>query len=982
MALRKLRITFCIVLLLAMSVFISSAEGDKLSLNMKDSFSLGEYVTGEVTILDSNSPTDKIVACKIVSEDGSRLLNVEEFKFQSNRHSFSLGYPLQTLPGKYIIELYFEGQSIKKTIEIVNGSKISLAIDMSDRFVLGDKIQGTIKLEGLDENTVKVVTYKIMDEFKSKIVNIGEFKFSGNLYNFSVEYPNSTIVGSYQMTAGINGVKSKHDFNIEEKIIKVVKFEDLADIKVTQGMDPQLPKMVTAYFDDGSTVLESVTWDKVDTSVVGTQVVNGKVFGDKIVTVNVKVIEPTIVKVEKFDDIAMVQGTEALLPLNVIVSYNNGTMKSYPITWDKFDASKSGFYKVIGTALNDIKTEVNITVVDAKIIGHEKLNDISIYRGSDINLPEFIKVKLDNGKPKLMPVKWENKPNSLVEGDYTVSGVVADTYKVAINIHIMAKEKNESSSGNQGNPGGSSTGNTNNSGSVVIKDEKLPESSSKSESAKLAIKAKESIALESFKDGSATAKNVIDKIKSDLSNTTSLNNMGEVAKESTDLVMKLVSKKDATYEESKEIIKDVIGMNAEIVSKDGSIKKDMAKIKKDIISLVDKAINLSGKIEASERVVADNGKVNVKLDKNQILAAVNNSVKSAEELKKSVSMISTDLTKKVKPTVVLDLGSSSESEQLEVIIGKELELHDKQVDLVIKSDDLQMKIPKELISKDKNIEFNIKRGDDDLKSAVSKSSGNNKSTDVVLDINLKSEDVNGIRPTIEIDVAELGDSGYDLDKLGIYIFDETTNSFEFVKSELIDGKLVFVPPHFSIYTVMQSEVEFKDMSNHWAKDTVEVLASKKIISGNPNGEFAPNSDITRAEFISILVNTLGLDGDAKSNFADVDSSAWYYKNVGLANKYGITNGDGVGNFNPNSKISRQDMAVMISRAFKIAHSEDLVGDTVKFTDKNDIASYAMSAVEGAKYHGIISGYEDGTFGPERKATRAEAAKMILNFIKY
>lgn len=761
----KLRVIITVILLLAMTTFMSSAEGGKLNVNMADSFSLGEYIVGEVAVNDSNSPTDKIVTCKIVSLDGSKLLNVEEIKLTSNSQSFRLGYPSQTVAGRYYIEFYYGGESLKKEFNLTAADTRSLKISMSNNFKVGDKLKGNIILDGFDKTDIKVVTYKIMDEAKSKILNIGEFKFDGNSYGFEVGYPSSTVPGNYEMTAGLNGFTDTHKFELKEK-----------------------------------------------------------------------------------------------------TSNNNG-------------GSSSG-----GTS--------------------------------------------SNGK--------EDKAD-----------------------------------------------NTANSSNVVIKDEIVPKGLDEKASASAADKVKDSLKDLSFAKGTDSVKEVLNSIKSAVaSNQYSNENIGQVMKSSNEMVIKLISKKDATYEGSKDIVDDLIKTNASNISSNQSMKKDLVNIKKDILTMADKTLKLAGKVEANNVSVDSSGNTVVKFDKDQVLKAIEKSIKSGLEMKGSIAQISSDMAAKLNPAVTLNIGAASSDKPLEVTIGEELGVFNNNIDLEVAADDIKFVIPKNLISKKKELKVSIKHADKNIKDQISKSADKYKSTGVVLDLDVKANGNETINPVVEIEVSQLEINGYDLDKLGIFIFNEESKTFEPVKSKLVDGKLVFTAPHFSIYTVMESGVKFNDMNGHWAKETVEKLAAKGIISGNPNGDFAPDADITRAEFISILVNALGLEGNAKSNFADVESSAWYYKNIGLASKYSLTNGDGAGNFNPNAKISRQDMAVMISRAFKIANSEELIGDAVQFTDRNKIASYAVSAVEGAKYHGIISGYNDGTFGPQKNATRAEAAKMVLNFIKY
>lgn len=164
----------------------------------------------------------------------------------------------------------------------------------------------------------------------------------------------------------------------------------------------------------------------------------------------------------------------------------------------------------------------------------------------------------------------------------------------------------------------------------------------------------------------------------------------------------------------------------------------------------------------------------------------------------------------------------------------------------------------------------------------------------------------------------------------------------------------------------------------WAREAIEYLTSKNIISGRGNGLFAPNDTITRAEFIKIVVMARGLSTDGVScSFADVADGAWYYGYAAAAQQAGIVYGDSDGCFNPNSFISRQDMATILHRAFGLSGE----GDGSHFSDYNDIADYAKEAVGVLSGRGIINGLGDGSFAPLANATRAQAAQMIYNIVK-
>ena len=193
------------------------------------------------------------------------------------------------------------------------------------------------------------------------------------------------------------------------------------------------------------------------------------------------------------------------------------------------------------------------------------------------------------------------------------------------------------------------------------------------------------------------------------------------------------------------------------------------------------------------------------------------------------------------------------------------------------------------------------------------------------------------------------------------------------------GKVTFSTTHFSKYAVTSVYKTFSDIGKYsWAKQGIEVLASKGIINGTSNDTYSPGANITRADFITLLVKTLGLTADVRDNFSDVKVDTYYYDAVGIAKQLGITTGSGNGLFNPKTAISRQDMMVLAERALKVADQIDPeASETVldQFTDKSDISGYAVSSLATLVKEGLITG-SGNTINPDGNTTRAEIAVFL------
>ncbi len=170
---------------------------------------------------------------------------------------------------------------------------------------------------------------------------------------------------------------------------------------------------------------------------------------------------------------------------------------------------------------------------------------------------------------------------------------------------------------------------------------------------------------------------------------------------------------------------------------------------------------------------------------------------------------------------------------------------------------------------------------------------------------------------------------------------------------------------------------YNDISSApWAIEAINYLSEKKVLAGKGNGIFAPNDNVTRAEFAKILVTAFGLTQKADINFADVSEDSWYAEFVKIAVGSGIAKGTSADTFGPEENITRQDMAVMLMNAAKLAKSMAVDNGNVSFADEAEISDYAKSAVNTLTQAGIINGTGDGNFAPKAYATRAQAAKLV------
>jgi len=192
----------------------------------------------------------------------------------------------------------------------------------------------------------------------------------------------------------------------------------------------------------------------------------------------------------------------------------------------------------------------------------------------------------------------------------------------------------------------------------------------------------------------------------------------------------------------------------------------------------------------------------------------------------------------------------------------------------------------------------------------------------------------------------------------------------------------------SIYSVVWHPKQFKDVEKHWAKEAVNEMGSRMVISGADNGMFEPDRDITRAEFAAIIVRALGLKPGMGSNpFKDVDNSQWYAGYVKTAAVYNLITGDTNGNFGPDDRITREQAMTMIARAMSITklnaglQSDETARILAKYTDGGNVSGYAQSSIAQCIITGVISGRTDAVIAPKNYITRAEVAVIVERLLK-
>ena len=206
---------------------------------------------------------------------------------------------------------------------------------------------------------------------------------------------------------------------------------------------------------------------------------------------------------------------------------------------------------------------------------------------------------------------------------------------------------------------------------------------------------------------------------------------------------------------------------------------------------------------------------------------------------------------------------------------------------------------------------------------------------------------------------------------------------------------------------VNGEKGLSDLEGHWAQKEVEAAVASGWVDGYPDGSFKPEKSITRAEFTKMLLDAIHLTPDsetvawmkAHAKMKDIwgrptaytpklydmsghwlTSQGWLdaalYSGMVVPDDY---NGK---NFRPEKAIARYEIALMTDRALGLVYpaSQPVEGE-LPFTDKEEILDWMKGYVNESVKAGVLKGYPDGSFQPNKTSTRAEAVVMIQRMLE-
>ena len=198
-----------------------------------------------------------------------------------------------------------------------------------------------------------------------------------------------------------------------------------------------------------------------------------------------------------------------------------------------------------------------------------------------------------------------------------------------------------------------------------------------------------------------------------------------------------------------------------------------------------------------------------------------------------------------------------------------------------------------------------------------------------------------------------------------YISDETLALLEKAEAKL---------------AALEKPIPFTDLTQDWYRESVAYVYRNNLMYGTTNTTFSPDANLTRAMFAAMLYRLAGSPRVVGTcPFPDVPSTAYYLDAVIWGEKNGVIYGEG-GKFNPDGKITREQMAAMMRRYADFCELKtDARADLSGFTDAAAVSSWALNDMKWAVAEHLLYGDTNSRLNPTNNATRAEAAAILQRF---
>ncbi|WP_144029113.1 S-layer homology domain-containing protein [Paenibacillus rigui] len=238
--------------------------------------------------------------------------------------------------------------------------------------------------------------------------------------------------------------------------------------------------------------------------------------------------------------------------------------------------------------------------------------------------------------------------------------------------------------------------------------------------------------------------------------------------------------------------------------------------------------------------------------------------------------------------------------------------------------------------------------------------------------------------TVDYDTADL--QTLQVPKQAVYSYSADHQAWHVIGGKITADQNI-IETHISgagRFAVLLHVVTFEDLQDHWAQQSVEILASRSIVSGIDDLHYAPDASLTRAQFTKMLMGAVGIvpDSAKQTTFSDVPQTHWGHDWIEAAAKAGIAEGN-QGSFAPDALVTREQMMTMLYRAMNGKPSSQADKSELAvlqaFSDAGQVSEWAEASVAMAVKQGLLEGNGEG-LAPQQSSTRAQAAAVIVRML--
>lgn len=466
-------------------------------------------------------------------------------------------------------------------------------------------------------------------------------------------------------------------------------------------------------------------------------------------------------------------------------------------------------------------------------------------------------------------------------------------------------------------------------------------------------------------------------------------NTAAVLDSSARFIAKVTSTEEATSA-AKEII-DSVAVLAKAATAgatvDANVRQAVWKAQDKVVQIAEKVIEKAGIDRIStDEVVVQGTKAKAVIAAERLAEKAASVVEKAQEMASEIDENDFETNKQLEKKISVEVPAVEGTDEVEVDILDSV--HDtvfaSGIDKIeIKSEVADFRITANTFSevaKGKDVSLVARKLDREQLPAAVQAVVSDNSMIVDLNAAVSGKKVGNFAEPIEVTIPYTLKQEDDPEAITVFLIKDD-GSVEPVggKYDSATGKVRFITNYFSSYFAKPAVREFSDLAGYaWAEKQIELLAGKGIIRGKSANSFDPAANITRAEFAVLIARMLKLEGNAiVIPFTDVAPEAWYAKEIAAVYSSGIVSGKSPTKFDPDGKITREEIAAMVTRVLvKQGYTEADEAELAILSDAGKIASWAKTSVATAVREGILEGMGDGVFAPKVNANRAQAAVVL------